>query len=779
MRSLRMVIFFIFLLMLSIVVETGLSVDSDTPWKAQWIGLDEPSSPNQWTCFRKVFELAGKPEAVTVRIAVDSKYWLWINGEMVVFEGQLKRGPTPLDSYYDQIDISRYLQKGKNSIAFLVWYFGKEGFSHKNSGKAAMVFESVGDTVRLLSDRTWKVLKNPAYGNTGEPRPNWRLAESNIAFDAGKEPVGWYKAGFDDSKWQAAVEFGPPPAAPWNKLIQRPIPMWKNSGLVDYVSTSVRREGDLQVVTAKLPYNTHITPWFKVKAPAGKLIDVRMDNYKGGSEFNVRAEYITKDGIQEYESFGWMNGHEVHYSFPADVEVVALKYRETGFNTEFTGKFECDDEFLMRLRMKALRTLYVTMRDNYFDCPDRERAQWWGDMVNEMGEAFYAMDMQSSLLAKKGILELIKWQRADNTIYSPIPAGNWDKELPMQMLNSVGFYGFWTYLLYSGDVETIKTVYPGVKKYINIWETGEDGLVKHRKGGWTWGDWGEDKDMTILYNGWYYLALKGLNEMAKATGNTDDQDAIKGKMKVIESNFNKTFWNGKEYRSPDYKGKTDDRAHALAVVSGLAGPDKYEAIRQVFKTERHASPYMEKYIMEALYIMRFPDDAIERTKVRFKPMVDHEYSTLWEGWGIGGSGFGGGTINHAWSGGALTVMSQYMAGIAPDSIAYKTYHVMPQMGPLKAVSAAVQSPRGEIRVDLKRLEDSFILQLVSPKDTTATVGIPVNVLDRISAVKVNGKTIWQDGKAGRKISDVEFFGSDEHYIKFNVQPGSYEFTASR
>lgn len=26
------------------------------------------------------------------------------------------------------------------------------------------------------------------------------------------------------------------------------------------------------------------------------------------------------------------------------------------------------------------------------DCPDRERAQWWGDEVNELGEAFYVLD---------------------------------------------------------------------------------------------------------------------------------------------------------------------------------------------------------------------------------------------------------------------------------------------------------------------------------------------------------------------------------------------------
>ena len=61
------------------------------------------------------------------------------------------------------------------------------------------------------------------------------------------------------------------------------------------------------------------------------------------------------------------------------------------------------------------------MRDTYMDCPDRERAQWWGDAVNEMGEAFYALDRNADLLAKKGIYELMRFQRPDGVIFAPIP----------------------------------------------------------------------------------------------------------------------------------------------------------------------------------------------------------------------------------------------------------------------------------------------------------------------------------------------------------------------
>lgn len=65
-----------------------------------------------------------------------------------------------------------------------------------------------------------------------------------------------------------------------------------------------------------------------------------------------------------------------------------------------------------------------------------------GDVVNELGEAFYSLDQNAHLLTRKAILELMNWQRSDSTIFSPVPAGNWNQELPMQMLASIGYYGF-------------------------------------------------------------------------------------------------------------------------------------------------------------------------------------------------------------------------------------------------------------------------------------------------------------------------------------------------
>ena len=116
----------------------------------------ESGLTNLWTCFRKTVSLDKKPSQALARIAVDSKYWLWINGKMVIFEGQLKRGPAPNDTYYDTVDLEPYLQKGENTIAVLVWYFGKEAFSHNSSGQSGLVFDAKIDGIPLLSNHSWK-----------------------------------------------------------------------------------------------------------------------------------------------------------------------------------------------------------------------------------------------------------------------------------------------------------------------------------------------------------------------------------------------------------------------------------------------------------------------------------------------------------------------------------------------------------------------------------------------------------------------------------------------
>lgn len=739
-------------------------------WKAQWIrAFEQQNTSNTWTAYHKRINIAKVPSKALAKLACDSKYWMWINGELAVFEGQLKRGPSPEDTYYDEVDIAPFLKQGENSIAIMVWYFGKDGFSHNSSGRTALIFDCQTPELEIFTDNTWRASILPAFGQADHPFPNFRLPESNIRFDARRGDFDFTKADFDGKGpgWRGVVPLGQPPIAPWNNLVLRPIPLWKDFGMKDYENgLEFPFVSDGEDIVCQLPYNAQITPYLKIDAQGGEEIVMLTDHYKGGGPLNVRGEYIARKGVQEYENLGWMNGQKVFYKIPKGVKVLDLKYRETGYYTEFTGHFNCSDDFYNRLWKKAERTLYVTMRDTYMDCPDRERSQWWGDMVNESGEAFYALCPQSRFLTQKGMLELINWQRDDGTIFSPVPAGNWNRELPGQMLASIGYYGFWNYYWNTGDKETITKVYDGVKRYLDVWELDDNGVLVKRmtegeSKGWYWGDWGTNIDKDLLMNEWYYLALKGYRNMSELLGKPDQVQWAEDRMTNFRTAFNKTFWQGDEYRSYQYEKDTDDRGQALAVVAGLADSDKYPAIYKILQKQEYASPYMEKYVIEALFLMDEPEYGLKRMKKRFQDMVDDpNHTTLFEGWGVGKDGFGGGSTNHAWSGGGLTILAQYVCGIYPLEPAWKSFSVKPQLGTLQFAETANETMAGKVVVKVSKTENGMDIELSVPKGSNAVVHIP-QVHKHVS---INGSQVASDEIEGA-------------YILYRVSEGDYLINA--
>ena len=76
----------------------------------------EPAAPGTWWCFRNTVTLEELPRSLELRLAADTKYWLWVNGELQVSEGGLKRGPNPSDTYCDVITSLPALRAGKNTV---------------------------------------------------------------------------------------------------------------------------------------------------------------------------------------------------------------------------------------------------------------------------------------------------------------------------------------------------------------------------------------------------------------------------------------------------------------------------------------------------------------------------------------------------------------------------------------------------------------------------------------------------------------------------------------
>lgn len=145
---------------------------------------------------------------------------------------------------------------------------------------------------------------------------------------------------------------------------------------------------------------------------------------------------------------------------------------------------------------------------------------------------------------------------------------------------------------------------------------------------------------------------------------------------------------------------------------------------------------MEKYVLQALCEMGYYQDAMDRMRLRYEAMVDSPLTTLWEGWGIGKEGFGGGSYNHAWSGGPLTILSSYMAGVKVVEPGFKVFSVCPNLGNLSHVRVTVPLAGGRfIEADVKKDAERCVLELAVPEGTAGLVGLP----DGYTQMRVNGK----------------------------------------
>ncbi len=408
------------------------------------------------------------------------------------------------------------------------------------------------------------------------------------------------------------------------------------------------------------------------------------------------------------------------------------------------------------------------------DCPDRERAQWWGDVTNEMMMFMYCLDEKAYNLYEKGLYTKfgVAMSNKSSVLNTVVPTYNCVFELPMQ--EKAGICGMWEYYLYTGNKQALTDAYKFVKDYLYRWWPMDNGLMDRRTGTWDWPDWGSNPDVTPLDNAWYCSALNTAIKMAKEVGKEEDIPDYEKRRESIEKAFEK-FWTSKGYKSAE-QDEVDDRCNAIAVLNGIAGEAKYKTILNLLKKTMNSSPYMEKYVLDAMCKIGTMEDVQKRIKTRYHEMVEGElaYSTLWEFWDRTK-----GTKNHAWSGGPLITMSKFMGGVAPTTPGYETYKVEPNMGTLKHIDMLVPSIKGNIKVELNRDRSNkwFELRLTAPADAVATVFVPCTKFADNADIELNTIKVVENGKYVGGVDGVKFVGVENGKYVFEVAEGQWDFYA--
>ena len=111
--------------------------------------------------------------------------------------------------------------------------------------------------------------------------------------------------------------------------------------------------------------------------------------------------------------------------------------------------------------------------------------------------------------------------------------------------------------------------------------------------------------------------------------------------------------------------------------------------------------------------------ARDRIKDRYADMVNEDYSTLWEFWNSWQ-----GTMNHAWSGGPLVIMSKHFAGIAPLEAGYERVKIDPQYELSDSLSCTVPSVKGLITLNYEKTDGNYTVNLTLPEGMKAELYVP-------------------------------------------------------
>ncbi|MBO5529757.1 MAG: hypothetical protein J6A47_10685 [Bacilli bacterium] len=654
--------------------------------------------------FRFHVSLEKDPQKAILHLSAESKATVFVNGEVAAIDAVLKRGPTKVDSFYQDVDLASFLKKGGNVVTILVHYWAHSGNASVDPGVAGLIYDLEVDGKTYSSGSSTKVKRLDSYRNirvlsgTGEYPERDRstfLSEREIYYDARLEE-DFASLSYDDSSWANATEIGLPGYVPFGDLYLGDIPAFTYEEIVDAVDVDgVLGKTITEPTTAhfRLSENMQFLPYFELEAEnGGEDIAFYTNTYRTQNNVSLMDDYVCKKGNNVYQHLYWRSGSTLILDLPAGVRLTKVGYRRTAYDAAEIGYFHSELEDMTTLWNKASNTLRICMRDTFMDCPERERSPYAGDSANQIAEALYTMGEDGWKMLKKTYLTLSGWAREDGIFPLRWPSTT-TNECPMQ--NLAFSLTLSEYYRHTGDLDTVKATFPILANYVSLWNLNDDGSVKYRDGTFQWTDWGSGMDNELMENGWYYWACQSLNDLGKMIGDTSHQAFFEERLPRIKAAFAPKFRKEKGFASKE--GAYDDRGNALAVLSGLADEEDYEDVANILISTKKASPYMERYAEEALGKMGKYEALKDRILDRYQPMIDYDESTLWEVWSPKPKD---GTINHGWSGGPLLAMAKYYAGIVPTSGGYATYDVTPDAR-LGEFEALAPTPRGNIILSYK------------------------------------------------------------------------------
>ena len=726
----------------------GVGLLDDEAWAddAVFIGLrDNGDSPEAAPFLRKKFQAAPGDSKMLLHVNSLGYHEAYINGNPVS-DAVL----SPAVSEYDTrsiivtYDVTPLLRKGENEL--LLW-LGKGWYQTVADGvvpggpfvRAQLdeVEEDVVNTV-LVTDGSWMAAESDrrSFGKWTYRDLGGEIVDSRSSLPDFKPET------LDKIDWRPAFVAGIPEHVASPQMCEP-----------NRIKETIHPVSFQQVADSCFVYDLGrtLTGFTEIRMPFvsdGKKVELHYDDLYVGDLKDFRdgvyTDYFIGNGKSgsvftnkfNYKAYRYLKIKGLAEALPLeDISAHAIR---TDYKT--TGSFECSDKDMNDIYNMVHRAMdALILGGDMVDCPHRERLGYGGD-----GNA--------STVTVQTIADLaplyLNWLQAyadsqtedgsmPHTAPNPYRAGG-GPYWCMFIINA----SWQTYVNY-GDSRMIERFYPNMQKWIEFAESNYDdkGLLRdwgvNRQRHWYLGDWAtpagiDQRDplsVDIVRNCVMSYSYGLMAKIATVLGRTLDAEEYERRKVAHNALIHNLFYN--KETSLYATGTQIDMIYPMLV--GAAPESCVEDVRKALfqETEDRFKGHLSAGLVGVPVITQWVTENGEADfmygmlKKRDYPgylyMIDNGAYTTWEHWD------GVKSQIHNCFNGIGSWFYQALAGICPDELqpGYRHMYICPQ--PVEGISwvkAGKNTPYGEVMLDWKRKNGKFVMNVVIPAGSSATVCMP-------------------------------------------------------
>jgi alpha-L-rhamnosidase len=738
--------------------DTGLA---DADWHASWIRRTTEDK-DDYTLARKEFSVSGSPVTrARVYVAASQQYELHVNGRVA------DRGAAfsyPGEGYYRAVDVTGLLKAGEPAAvgALYHWYGPGQGRPAGEPGLLMRVVVDHADGSRqvVVTDGSWKVARGPwkaAKYRNGDGRD---YVED---IDGTADPLGWDRAGFDDSSWAAPQVVGEHPAGVFTHL------QGQESALAFQTvhPVTVTRLGsgavvaDFGKIIPAVPVvrfrhgvkdrAVHMTAGYLLNAD-GTVSNSAHDN----QSTDLTYGYTERAGDQTFRAFTYEGFRYLQIDAPADEISAVVQHTDVPGEARLRTSDHGVDAAFDLMRRSAL----YDSQEQFLDTPTREKGQFLGDSVDVSLATMAGWGERR--LTRKAIGEFVASQKRywpDGRMNAVYPNGDGKRDIPDYTEMFPGWV--WDYYLQSGDAATLRDAYPAmsaIADYVRRYIDPSTGLVTKLAGGsgaYLYGivDWpnryGYDTGTTARTTV-NILAVDVLNATARAAEALgEDPGTLRRDAGTLTAAINArlrrtdgVYIDGLE-EDGSQSAHASQIANAYAVAYGITSDAR--VIDQVAGLGMHMSPMTVHWLMTALDGR--PDDFVTRLTdsgdLGWAKILASGGTFTWESWEAPETGD---SLSHGWGSSALPDVLRTLLGVSVTAPGAAAIRVRPPASGLTSASGTVPTQRGDVSVSWRRAGGRLTLSVDVPVNVEAEIDLPTT-----GQVKVDGDARYAGPRDGHAV----------------------------